>query len=216
MATDAKPLRQEQAETDSVRPRVRQRVMVAVREIERDARISARCHFRAANFWSTVFYLLGLPTTVLAAVAGVSALSEHTTAAAILAITVAALSAATTFLNAGERAHAHDKKRAEYEGLKNRARHFRTVDGPLIYNEEKLVGAFKQLDASRDLLQRESPQVRMGSWNRAEKEVTAKHPRAQVGERPAPREPSGSLDGSAAAGNASESVPGLVPGVSRR
>jgi hypothetical protein len=182
MATEVKSPPDEEADSAQL-VTLRRRVTAAAQEIERDARISARCHFRAATFWSTVFYLIGLPTTVLAAVAGVSAIENHSTTAAVLALTVAGLSATTTFLNAGERAHAHSKKRAQYEGLKNRARHFRTVEAPFIDERDRLAEGLGRLDATRDQLQRESPQVRMKSWERAAKEVEKKLPRGDTPER---------------------------------
>ena len=146
---------------------VRKRVLIAAREIENDARIAASCHFSAATFWYTLYYALGLPTSVLAAVAGVAALRNHTVVAAALAIGVAALSAATTFLNAGERAHAHSKKRAQYEELKNAIRFFRTVTVAMTQSDDELATELTRHARTRDTLNRDSPQVRQKFFVRA-------------------------------------------------
>jgi hypothetical protein len=166
-------------------------VLIAAREIENDARIAASCHFSAATFWYTLYYALGLPTSVLAAVAGVAALRDHTLVAAGLAIGVAALSAATTFLNAGERAHAHSKKRAQYEELKNAIRFFRTVTIAMTQSDDELATELARHARTRDTLNRDSPQVRQKFFLRATAAITGadRQPRT---EQPEPR-PQGRL-----------------------
>jgi hypothetical protein len=160
MARDPKSLRQKNSPSGSGSPMVRRRIAAAARDIEKDCRISARCHFSAATFWYTVYYVIGLPTTVLAAVAGVAALREYTLIAGIFAISVAALAATNTFLNAGERAHAHSKKRAQYEELKNAARFFREVTISITDKDADLVKELARHARTRNILNRESPQVR--------------------------------------------------------
>ena len=168
MADTDKSLRQqERGLTAGTGALVRKRVLIAAREIETDARIAASCHFSAATFWYTLYYALGLPTSVLAAVAGVAALRDHTLVAAVLAIGVSALSAATTFLNAGERAHAHSKKRAQYEELKNAIRFFRTVTVAITKSEDELATEVARHARTRDTLNRDSPQVRQKFFVRA-------------------------------------------------
>ena len=106
---------------------LRQKIIGEAKDIEFDCRVAARCHSRAATFWLIIHYALGLPAAVLAAVAGISAIADHPTWAAILAISSAVVAGMNTFLNPGQMTQGHSKKRSEYEHLKNDVRHFRNI-----------------------------------------------------------------------------------------
>jgi hypothetical protein len=95
--------------------------------IEEDAEHSGKAHFNAAASWARVHLWLGLPTAVLAAIAGVSAFKQHPELAGVLAILVAAITAATTFLNPSGRASAHQTAGNQFLTLRNQTRVFRTV-----------------------------------------------------------------------------------------
>jgi hypothetical protein len=135
--------------------------------IERDARVAVRCHSSAATFWNRVYYLLGLPTAVLAALSGISALSEQPLLAAGLAIGATIFAATNTFLNAGQLATAHAKKRSEYEQLKNEIRHFRSITLATQRSEREVVRELARHNKTRDVLNLESPQVSLRAHERA-------------------------------------------------
>jgi hypothetical protein len=128
-------------------------------EIERDCRIAVQCHGAAATKWGRVYYLLGLPTTMLAALAGITALNDQPALAAFLAIGATISAAVNTFLNAGQTTTAHAKKRSEYEQLKNEIRHFRTITLETNRPVRELIRELTRYSARRDVINLEAPQV---------------------------------------------------------
>ena len=98
---------------------------------EKDSLYSSKGRFYAGQFWTNLHLWIGIPTAILAAIAGASALSQfdnNNVIAGILAIFVAALIAVTTFLNPNEKATIHHNAGNEYNNLRNRARIFCEVD----------------------------------------------------------------------------------------
>ncbi len=72
------------------------------KRIEEDSLHSSKGHFYAAQFWSKFHYSIGVPTVIMSAIAGASALSQfdnHNVIAGVLAIIVATLTALNTFMN---------------------------------------------------------------------------------------------------------------------
>ena len=163
--------------------RLRSQIVAETKHIERDCRVASTSHFAAATFWTTL-YLLGIPATIVAGVAGLTALADHTLVAATLAIVATALTATTTFLNAGEKAHAHGRKRFQYEELKNDVRVFREVTMKLI-DDDDLHRELMQLCKLRNRLNRDSPQVRQRAVARVARELEREDARArQRGRQP--------------------------------
>ena len=146
---------------------LRDRILQEAQEIEGDCRVAVHCHAVAASRWNWAYYLLGLPTVILAALAGASALSEHPQWAAGLAIAATVSAAANTFLNAGQTASAHAKKRSEYEQLKNEVRHFRNVTVETDRPERELIEELTLHGHKRDALNIESPQVSRRAYRNA-------------------------------------------------
>ena len=165
--------------------RLRSQIVAETKHIERDCRVASTSHFAAATFWTTLYYLLGIPATIVAGVAGLTALADHTLVAATLAIVATALTATTTFLNAGEKAHAHGRKRFQYEELKNDVRVFREVTMKLIDDDDDLHRELMQLCKLRNRLNRDSPQVRQRAVARVARELEREDARArQRGRQP--------------------------------
>jgi hypothetical protein len=151
--------------------RLRSQIVAETKHIERDCRVASTSHHAAATFWTTLYYLLGVPATVVAGVAGLSALANHRLTAAVLAIAATALTATTTFLNAGEKAHAHGRKHFQYEELKNDVRVFREVTMKLKHGDGELHRDLMQLCKLRNRLNRDSPQVRQRAVRKARQEL---------------------------------------------
>ena len=104
-----------------------QPLALEAKRIEEDARFSSKGHFEAATAWDRWHLLIGLPTSIVAAIAGVSALSDLPVLAGILALLVATTSAVFTFLNPKERAAGHLRAGNAYKALQNDARIFREI-----------------------------------------------------------------------------------------
>ncbi len=85
-------------------------IIKEAKRIEENSLYSAKGHFVAAQFWTNFHLWIGVPTVILAALAGTSALAQfdnHNIIAGILSLIVVVLAAITTFLNQGKRASIH-------------------------------------------------------------------------------------------------------------
>jgi len=153
--------------SDDLRVRIEQETA----EIEDDCRIAVRCHAAAASKWTIIYYALGLPTVVFAGLAGITALKANAWVAAGLAIAATISAAANTFLNAGQIANAHAKKRSEYEQLKNEIRHFRNITLEMQRPALEVVKELTHHSHTRDVLNLESPQVSTRSYARVKREL---------------------------------------------
>ena len=141
--------------------------------IEEDSLHSAKGHFEAARHWSRAHMWLGLPTAIIAGVAGVSALQDQTLVAGTLAIVAAALASVSTFLNPSKRAAAHHFAGTKFNSLRNRTRAFREVElhsGAPIQDPAEHV---KLLGRERDELNEASPQIPRRAFERARRGIEA-------------------------------------------
>ncbi len=107
-------------------------------EIEEESKVLAEAHFQSAGKWSKINLWLGIPTTVLAGITGVTALSEiipdadtRGVVSGVLAIIVAAFTAISTFLDSSGRAAAHQAAASQYRQLRRRISLLKDVDFPL-------------------------------------------------------------------------------------
>ncbi|MEW1616339.1 MULTISPECIES: SLATT domain-containing protein [unclassified Streptomyces] len=112
-----------------------------LRRLEESAMYSAQTQFETAKHWRSMHLMMGVPTSLLAAVAGTTALVESTgrIAAGILALVCAGLSAVMTTVNAPQRmSHATTCANAYLE-VQTAARQTRTVDLPALTLDEARV-----------------------------------------------------------------------------
>ncbi|MEK9520475.1 SLATT domain-containing protein [Streptomyces sp. NPDC087908] len=102
------------------------------RRLEESAMWSAQCQFEEGKRWRATHWLLGLPATLLAAIAGTTALVESTgaTAAGILALLSAGLGAVLTTVNAPQRATQAITAANAYLAIQTAARQHREIDLP--------------------------------------------------------------------------------------
>jgi hypothetical protein len=141
------------------------------RRIEEDATYSAKGHFEAAKRWTAWHYRIGLPTALLAAIAGVSAISEHELTATILAFLVAASSAVSTFLKPSEQATPHRDAGNAFKALQNDARFFREIDCSAALSPEELRARLEFLNTRRNDLIAKSPQIPRRAFEDARKGI---------------------------------------------
>ena len=148
-------------------------IVERARHIERETSISALAQRMAANLWNSIFYLLGIPSVVLAAVAGASALADHPNLAAGLALGAAATSAVTTFMKPGEQADAHRRSSSRYRSIENEARNFWEVQ---CADTASADGLKRDLDALTTKWNKENeaaPHVWSRLYNRAKEQLDA-------------------------------------------
>lgn len=139
--------------------------------IEEDATYSAKGHFEASRRWDLWHLWIGIPTSVLAAIAGVLALSNYTIASAVLSLIVAAASAVFTFLNPKERAAVHLRAGNSYKALHNDARIFRLIECQRGRTPEQLSSGLANMNERRNALNIESPQIPRNAFLRARKGI---------------------------------------------
>ena len=154
-------------------PKLISEIAAEASRIEEDALYSGRGHFEAAAAWSRAHYRLGIPTSVLAAVAGGSAIADNLTAAAIVGLVVTALSALSTFLNPSDRAHQHHAAGALFNEVRNQARVLRNVDLKTRSLDDTVIERLRTLGTERDKLNKASPQIPRWAFRRARKSIEA-------------------------------------------
>lgn len=153
---------------------IKEKVIKEAKRVEEDSLYSAKGHFVAANFWTNFRLWIGVPTAILSAIAGASALSQfdnHNVIAGILAITVTALTAVTTFLNPNEKANSHQSAGNKYNSLRNKARIFFEIDSCGESANQELIKRAKELTKKRDELNQNSPQIPRWAYKKARKGI---------------------------------------------
>lgn len=132
------------------------------KRIEEDCKYSANSHFIASNRWSKYHLWIGIPSSIIATVAGASILSQfdqYDYLSGILAIIVAALTATSTFLNPSGKASNHQSSGTKYRSLSNRSRIFYEIDCLSELSEGELSKSLTELSKQRDDLNENSPQI---------------------------------------------------------
>lgn len=127
--------------------------------IAEDSEHSSKGHFEAARLWENVHLWIGIPTTILAAAAGASALTSYKFLAAGLSLLVAISAGVTTFLKPDGRASRHLQAGNSYKSLQNNARIFKEIECASGAAPKQLTANLMQLSARRNKLNEESPQI---------------------------------------------------------
>jgi hypothetical protein len=144
-----------------------------LRRIEEDSLFSAKRHFEAARDWRKLNLVLGLPTVILSALAGVSAFSSftrHTIWAGVFAVLAAILAATNTFLNPAERVSTHQNFGNDYNSLRNRSRVSRTTEA-LTLRDSDVQKHVATYSSERDSLNKKAPQVHRQAFERARRGI---------------------------------------------
>ena len=156
---------------------IRAKIIEEAKRIENDTLYSAKGHYEAAKYWTNLHLLIGIPTTILSAAAGASALTQfdnHSIIAGILAITVAALIALTTFLNPNEKANSHQSAGDKFSAIRNSIRMFYNIDSSLVTPEHELIRQLKDFAKQRDELNQSSLPISGWAYKRAQKVIKNK------------------------------------------
>lgn len=148
---------------------VRTSAIEEAQRIEEDSLYSARGHFEAARAWSHLHLWIGIPTTITAAIAGISALNSYPVLSGVLSLFVAAFSALNTFLNPNARANLHSKAGNSFNSLRNDARIFRNIDCQS--SENSIPEKLHSLNERRNTLNIESPQIPRFAYLRGRKRI---------------------------------------------
>ena len=125
--------------------------------LEEDVLWAEKSHFMISTVWSRVHYWLGLPNTLFAALAGVSAINSYEILAALLAVITAILAALLTFLDPESRASAHKNAGAKHNALRGKLRRLRLIELMAAQSEVEVKQQLDVLAQEKASLTSESP-----------------------------------------------------------
>ena len=146
-------------------------------DIEREASVSAHVHFISGRKWEKISFWIGIPSTILAAAAGVTAFTEYpdyvTGGAAIL---VAALSAISTFLGPSDRAASHKASKVAFNKIRRDASLLRDVDAPMLKEGDEdaaneIVVRLRKLVTDINDVEQNAPAVTVSAKEKAEQKI---------------------------------------------
>jgi len=138
--------------------------------------LTSKSHFVTAGYWDTFHLKIGIPTVILAGIAGTLAFasfSYHNTLAGILSMIIVVLTAVTTFLNPKERASAHLTAGNNYDSLLSKLRIFWTIECWEESPEKLLADKLREFSDWRDKLNQDCPQPPKWAYEIAKKGIEA-------------------------------------------
>lgn len=137
--------------------------------IEEDCTFSAKRHFNASSRWEKCHYWVGLPSTLLAGLSGISAFNDYPIMAGVLAISSTALTSILTFLKPSERSEHHKSISNQYLSLRNKTRLFREFQ--ISYTSEALIVKINDLSNQRDELNSGALNTSNSDYIKAQKDI---------------------------------------------
>jgi hypothetical protein len=144
------------------------------KRIEENCLHTSKSHFVIAHFWTKFHLLMGIPTAVLAAIAGTIAFASFkygNSIAGVLSIIVTILSAVATFLNPKECSNTHLKAGNNYDSLLTRVRIFWTIDCRREESIDILSDKLKDFSVERERLNRDCPQPSKWAYKKGKKGI---------------------------------------------
>ena len=161
----------------------KEEVIKEAKRIEESSLYSSKSHFTVATFWRRLHFYLGLPATLLAAVAAASAFSQFdsgNSARGWISIGVAVLSGFSTFLNPNEKAASHFAAGNNFSALQSKARIFWTIDCRGDESDQVIANRLKDLVEEKNELNRKSPPIPRFAYITARKGIEAGEANYQV------------------------------------
>lgn len=146
----------------SVRTDTKEHLAALQREAERleeDATYSSKGHFNAEDTWVRRNYWLGVPATVLGAVAGATLIKSQPEWATAFTLLASLLTGLMTFLKPNERAALHRAAAGQFLALRNEARFFREIEMLQSERLDDLHEQLKALSAKHNELNLKSPSI---------------------------------------------------------
>jgi hypothetical protein len=146
-----------------------------LKEIQSRAELNAKSQRKRASRWSSLYFLVGLPAAVLAAVSGATALAStaNHVAAGVIALIAAGLTASAAFLDSGTRRRAHENLAAGWQVLANDVHVRLVVDlrDDLWLERYGRMQLQDLLDRERKLVQGKAPDAEAEAERRAQAEA---------------------------------------------
>jgi len=147
-------------------------IVEEARKLAVDVLYSEKGQFAAANFWSKLYFFLGLPAASLAAAAGAIFFGKADGfIPGLLAFGAAILTAVTTFLNPQERADRHQLSGVQYSNLRRELRQFIQIDLSADSNTKNSEVILKEFTKKVHNIQSQSPAIPSFGWKLAKKSL---------------------------------------------
>lgn len=127
--------------------------------LEEDATYSSKGHFNAEDTWVRRNYWLGVPATVLGAIAGATLIKSQPELATAFTLSASLLTGLMTFLKPNERAALHRSAAGQFLALRNEARFFREIELLEAGRLDDLPDRLKSLSDRRNELNLKSPSI---------------------------------------------------------
>jgi len=105
-----------------------QQIAVEADRLSEDVLWSEKQHFAMATVWRRMHLLLGIPSAIMAALAGLSALQDRPILAAALALASAVVTSLLTFLEPDRAGARHHRAGVGYSALRGKLRRFQLID----------------------------------------------------------------------------------------
>lgn len=140
----------------------KEKILALQREAERleeDAIYSSKGHFNAEDTWVRRNYWLGVPATLLSAIAGATLVKSQPEWATGFTLLASLLTGLMTFLKPNERAAMHRAAAGQFLALRNNARFFREIELLQADQLDVLSERLKELSTMRNELNLKSPSI---------------------------------------------------------
>lgn len=167
--------------------RTKEEIIKEASRIEESVLYSSKGHFIAASFWGRLHLWLGIPTVILAALAGASFVSKadnNNVIGGVISLIIAVLTALVTFLNPNERYITHFSAGNDYDSLQNKVRIFRTIECWKKETDHVLSERLKDFSDQKDKLNKGSPQITWWFYRKAKKGIEAGEAEYKVDRNP--------------------------------
>ena len=142
---------------------IKANVTEKVERIESKCRYMVDAHAKASALWTLAHYSFSIPLVIFSAVIGLAAFKKlfenNETVIGVLAITVSVLSTLITFLNPYEKSRNHHNASIEYDALKDKAHHIRTVEVIRLSSVQEISSMESDLITLKHELDKRSPAV---------------------------------------------------------
>jgi hypothetical protein len=156
------------------------RLAAEAARIEEDTEHSFKSHYNAAARWAGYHLWIGLPSALVAALAGAAAFKSQPELAGALALVSTALTTVLTFLKPSERAELHKAVAGQYQALRNQARVFREIGLMDDVTHDEAKTRLFELVKARDDLNQGSPGIARRDYELAKKDIDGGRARYRV------------------------------------
>ncbi len=149
----------------------REEIIKEAKRLYENCLFTSKSHFIEARFWQNLHLWVGIPTVIVAGIAGTLAFADVRQIAGILSMVIVVLTSITTFLNPKEQGNSHRTAGNNYDALMTKARIFWSIDCWREDSDIILTERLKAYSDERDKLNRECPQPFNWAYKRAKRGI---------------------------------------------